>query len=349
MLHKLHFVIVLALLSLVTVLQAETSSVSGKAFYNDENTLPKNARFEVTLEDVSLADAPSVMIGKQVIDPAGQIPIYFKIDFDDAKIKLGQRYAVRAEITQGKRLLYVTDSFNPVFVGNDNHQLNLVLKRVAKVPESRIMEGMYKYMADAALFKDCVTGKYYPVAFEADNKALEEAYLKEVNGSNFFVKVELEGKIVSRSKMDGEGDENTLLVERFIRIMGLKDCTEHIANVPITNNYWKVMKLYGKEVKSDVDTGEAHILLREGLNGTGELKIVTGCQTIIGTYRIDENTIKLTRDKTGEKSENCPQLKLEEDFLLALDNTVYWRIEGEYLKLFDALDTPLAIFEAVYF
>ena len=45
------------------------------------------------------------------------------------------------------------------------------------------MSGMYSYLADAANFTECLTGARYPVAMEADNLALERAYLARARTS----------------------------------------------------------------------------------------------------------------------------------------------------------------------
>ena len=343
------FTVLFFSLFILLPLSAKESFISGQLMYIDDEVLPLNAKVEVVLEDISVMDAPSEILGEQIIDSVGQIPIIFKIQYDDEKVQLGHRYAVRAKIMHNNTLLYITDTFNPVFVGNDNKQLNIMMKRVGKIAESRVMEGMYKYMADLALFKECVTGKYYTVAFDEDSVALEKAYFNEVNGSNIFLKVELKGKIVKQTKMEGTREEDTLIVERFIRILGSSDCTEQHTKVPITNNYWKLVELYGKKPVLEVGENEAHILLRQGLNGAGALKVVTGCSTIIGNYSIEENTIQLRASTFEKKNEKCSKKVIEKEFVAALDNARYWRIEGESLKLFDEMDNLLTIFEAVYF
>jgi len=340
---------VILLVVMTSFLLSSTDFIAGKALYTNSELLPENAKFEVTLSNVSLMDISAEVIGKQTIEPAGQIPIPFKIEFNDNQIHLGQRYAVSCRITQEGKLLYVSDTMNPVFVGNDNQNLSIVMKRVGKVPETRVMEGMYKYMADAAMFKDCVTGKYYPVAFEEDSLVLEKAYLEEVNGSNFFVKVSLKGKIVQRPKIDGEGTEETLIVEKYIDILGLKDCTEHQADVPITNNYWKLLTLYDQDVKVISGEREAHILLRQGFDGRGELKVVTGCATIIGNYHIEENSVGFRANSIEKQWPNCKSAEMQKRFISALDNASYWEIEGENLKIYDEMDNVLATFEAIYF
>ena len=294
-------------------------------------------------------DVPAITIGKTLIDPAGQIPIAFKITFDDENIELGHRYAVRAKVMHKEKILYITDTLNRVFSGLNDQNMHLIMKRIGKVPQSRVMEGMYKYMADSAMFKDCITGKYYPVAFEGDNVALEKAYLKDNNGSATYIKVEVKGKVVMRPKMEGDGEEGVLYVEQFIRLEKNADCTKQHAAVPITNNYWKLMTLYAKEIKIEANEREAHILLREGLNGAGALKVVTGCNTFSGDYKLDESTIFLHVKTSEEKQEKCKNKDVEKNLLAALGSTAYWEIKGENLTLFDDMDNVLATFKAIYF
>ncbi len=328
---------------------AKELTVSGEAVYTKGEQLPKDARLEVLLEDISRADALAETMAKTVIQPVGEIPISFSLGVDDANITLGHRYAVRATLKSKGKLLYTTDTFYSVFAGGKEGHLHLVLKYVGKVPESRKMEGMYSYLADAALFKDCVTGKFYPVAFEADNRALEEAYLKDSNGSGAPMKVELQGKIVKRPKMEGKGTTDTLFVERFIRLEGKKDCKEQQLAVPISNNYWKLKRLYGEAAQTTSGAREAHILLRQGLNGAGELKVVTPCDTLTGHYKIDENSLHFQINTPDHTMPECTQQAEAQRFLSALSHTDHWRIEGEELTLFDEMNQAVAHFQAVYF
>jgi len=187
------------------------------------------------------------------------------------------------------------------------------------------------------------------VAFEGDNVALEKAYLQETNGTGSYIKVEVKAKVLKRPKMEGNSDEDTLLIEEFIRLESDADCTIQHASVPITNNYWKLMTLYGKEVKTATNERESHILLREGLNGAGALKVVTGCNILPGDYKLDENTIFFHLKTSEKKEEACKNVDIEKNFLAALARTSYWEIKGENLTLFDDIDNILATFKAIYF
>jgi len=64
--------------------------------------------------------------------------------------------------------------------------------------------GEMRYMADAALFTDCRTGRTLPIAMEADYLKMERAYLKAVVEPGAPMYVTFEGFIVPRPKMEGE-------------------------------------------------------------------------------------------------------------------------------------------------
>ncbi len=87
-----------------------------------------------------------------------------------------------------------------------------------------LMSGMYLYMADAAIFTDCRTGRNLPVAMEGDNRALEEAYLKARHHPGEALLVTLQGRIVERMPMEGPGPVAMLLPEKFHRVSPGEKC-----------------------------------------------------------------------------------------------------------------------------
>ncbi len=111
--------------------------------------------------------------------------------------------------------------------GTINSSLNYRLEtsKTAKTLEPELLlQGMYQYMADAALFQECLTSIKLPVVFEADHAALEAAYLKSVVRPGETLKIHIEGAIVQRPVIDGQGLNSQLLVKRFIRILPGKSC-----------------------------------------------------------------------------------------------------------------------------
>ncbi len=101
----------------------------------------------------------------------------------------------------------------------------LEASQTAQTLEPKVfMQGMYQYMADAALFKECITGLKLPVLFEKDNLALERAYLKVQNVPGETLKVHIEGMIIVRLGMEGDELKPHLLVNRFIKVLPNERC-----------------------------------------------------------------------------------------------------------------------------
>lgn len=92
------------------------------------------------------------------------------------------------------------------------------------VREAAVLSGEMAYMADAARFTDCSTGRSYPVAMEADFVKMERAYLAAVAEPGAWLYVQFAGTIVDRPKMDGDGSEPTVVVTRFLEVRANKRC-----------------------------------------------------------------------------------------------------------------------------
>jgi putative lipoprotein len=75
------------------------SALTGTLTYRVPRQLPPDARVRVTLEDVSLADAPASVLGEQVFPTHGrQVPLSFEVSFDPAEIDPRHSYGIRALI-----------------------------------------------------------------------------------------------------------------------------------------------------------------------------------------------------------------------------------------------------------
>jgi putative lipoprotein len=96
---------------------AWAGTLQGTATYRERVVLPADAVFEAELQDVSKAGAPAVVLGRARLDPAGQTPFRFEIAYDDAAVKAGHRYTVRATVRHQGRLLFTTDTHVPVLDG----------------------------------------------------------------------------------------------------------------------------------------------------------------------------------------------------------------------------------------
>jgi copper homeostasis protein (lipoprotein) len=96
---------------------------------------------------------------------------------------------------------------------------------------SLTLQGMFRYMADAALFEECLTGRAYPVAMEDHYIDLERAYLqadKPEPGAPLLVRIE--GDITRKPAMEGEKLVPTVVVRRFIGIWPARTCAQDVDN-----------------------------------------------------------------------------------------------------------------------
>lgn len=101
------------------------------------------------------------------------------------------------------------------------------LKRNAsyKPLEPRVpMRGMYAYMADAGIFRECTTQLKLPVAQVAENAVLERTYLGARKEPGQELLVSLEGQIAMRPNADTGMPVPTLVVERLIKVLQGADC-----------------------------------------------------------------------------------------------------------------------------
>jgi len=105
-------------------------SLSGTASIRARIALPPDAVFEAVLIDAALADAPARVLGRWRLQPAGQPPFRFTIPYRDQDLSPHGRYAVQASVRQGERLLFTTDTFNPVLLGRPNPPLQLKMVAV---------------------------------------------------------------------------------------------------------------------------------------------------------------------------------------------------------------------------
>ena len=108
-------IVSVAVASVVLAGPAQAGVLTGTATYRERIALPPDATFEVMLEDVSLADAPAKVLGRSILDPAGQPPFHFGIAYQDQAIVPNHRYAVRAVVRHRGKLLFTTDTHVPAF------------------------------------------------------------------------------------------------------------------------------------------------------------------------------------------------------------------------------------------
>lgn len=113
----------LTLLALTTLLgacqnmqPATQANFDGEVFYLQRMALPPTATLSVSLQDVSLADAPAVVLAEQNGPVKAQVPLPFHLSYDPSQVKPGHRYSVSARIEVNGKLLFIT---------TENHSVTL--------------------------------------------------------------------------------------------------------------------------------------------------------------------------------------------------------------------------------
>ena len=110
---------------------ADGPAVEGAVrFAGGEVELPEGAVVEVRLQDTSIADAPAVTLGEQVIPDARYLPVAFRIPYAPATIDERFEYTLQASVTLDGLLLYINDTVHLVLTGGAPEDLDVEVIRV---------------------------------------------------------------------------------------------------------------------------------------------------------------------------------------------------------------------------
>lgn len=210
-----------------------------------------------------------------------------------------------------------------------------------------LLAGEMTYMADAARFTECLTGRSYPVAQEGDFMKMQRGYLAAVGKPGAKLYVTFGGSITDRPNMEGRGTERAVVVRRFINAWPNETCERAQADVSLTNTYWRVVRFGDEPVQAVSGRREPHLILRKG-DGRQTVVATVGCNQLTGGYEVVGETLTFT-DLAATKMACPPPLDdLEKNLADALAKTKRWRIKGPTLELSDEAGAVVALFEAVY-
>jgi uncharacterized lipoprotein YbaY len=110
---------------------AAGARITGTVTYRERIALPPNAVVEVSLQDVSRAGAPAIVLGEQTITTGGrQVPIPFEIAYDPAAIDQRLTYSVRARISVDGQLMFTSTTATLVITRGKPTEVEIVVQRV---------------------------------------------------------------------------------------------------------------------------------------------------------------------------------------------------------------------------
>lgn len=255
----------------------------------------------------------------------------------------GREMPLQFEVV-GARTLRALD-LNGQPAGNDGRYDLASTGQLQPTDLSRGLHGMFTYMADAATFEECLTGRRYPVAMEGDYLALERAYTSLPDRApGAPVMASFDGEITRRPPMEGAGTVPTVVVRRFVGLWPGQTCERAMSHASLAPQYWRIVSLEGAPVTVAANEREPRLILR---GDQGGFLASAGGDDIKGEYVVAGNEIQFqgftapVRD-TQESRERLATL------LTALMFARSWKIQGQVLELFDASGKPVAVLEAVY-
>lgn len=209
------------------------------------------------------------------------------------------------------------------------------------------MGGEFTYLADAAAFTDCRTGRRVPVAMERAWIDVERAYLAAGRrGAPLYAVID--GAILERSRMEGSGTMPTLVVSRLVGTFPLMRCARARGTAALANTYWRVVRLADEAVTPVGGRREAHLIIRRDQGGGTRFYATVGCNAIGGAATVAGDAVTFTPGPSTLMACPDPLGARERAFQRVLREARSARIVAETMELRDAQGRPLALFESVY-
>ena len=122
--------------------RAAFGTISGTVAYREREALPDDAVVDITLDDVSLPDAPPETVAETTVLADGrQVPLPFDLRYDVSDIDPDHDYAVRAVIRSADTVLFATEA-TPVLTSGHPARVALLAVRApgaAAVPENPLL------------------------------------------------------------------------------------------------------------------------------------------------------------------------------------------------------------------
>lgn len=222
--------------------KADMKPLNVSVIYLDRRMLPPGAVLNVTLEDVSLADAPSVTLSTESMDIAGAPPYPVTLNYDANKVQANHRYSVRATVKVDDKLIMTSTSTMDPFAADAKQPLEVKLDRVAP-PQNVAPQANQPTLAGPQWQLVTLSGQAVKPGAGGDSAFIQfDATTNSVNGfagcNNFHGTLEAQtattltvGQAASTRKMCMEGME---LEQAFLASL------PEFANYSINNNILSV-------------------------------------------------------------------------------------------------------------
>ncbi|MCI5145280.1 MAG: META domain-containing protein, partial [Candidatus Electrothrix sp. AR3] len=196
------------------------------------------------------------------------------------------------------------------------------------------MQGMYSCSPNGEIFRECLSGKTFPVARGWESGKMEQACLDTLHGQKKSVFVALNARLES-----GQKKREELVPVRFIDIYPVFTCSETKSDIlTIEDNRWHLLEVDGKMLEENQAKKMVFLEVKREENW---FRGFSGCNSFAGTWRVRGKEFFFSR--TDAVRTACLEgIEVEDALLHALDNTWRYQIKNNVLHLSDRHGKVLA-------
>lgn len=206
------------------------------------------------------------------------------------------------------------------------------------------LKGLLIFEAGSARFTDCRSGRAYPLAEGGDFEALEHAYLAAGREPGGPLMVSFEGSIDDMPSLDENGDEPTVMVERFVGVWPDQTCDQALGDATLKGTEWAIRRLARTDLP--VEAEDSWLLLDDEED---RFSATVGCNQLVGAF--DQKDTRLRFGPAAATMMACPEPVDAWEAALSevLNETNSYRIVGTSLEFLDRDGHAIAAFEARYY
>jgi putative lipoprotein len=162
------------------------AEITGTVTYLQSIVLPPDAQLLVTLEDVSLQDAPAGVIAESTIPVGGkQAPLAFALEYNRRVIEKSHSYSIRAEILVGGQPRFVSGQSYPVLTHGAPDSVNVVVMAFEAEPSNAPLVGTHWRLVEltgSAVAKTPTGREPYLMLLEEEQQAVATGGCNQISG-----------------------------------------------------------------------------------------------------------------------------------------------------------------------
>lgn len=218
---------------------------------------------------------------------------------------------------------------------------------VALWPQSRRVSGQYRYLADAATFRDCATQSTYAVDGGSEAAHLQSLYLSKSRLPGEPLLARIDATLVEPRPADLEGTLPFIRVDR-VASLGAETCAPLDATPPallLGEGRWDLLEAFGEPAHTVDARALAHLTFTPSAPDRGAVSGSDGCNRFRGSYHIQNE--RLNFSQMASTLMLCQELGEQPmRFHRALNEADGWRAMGKVLEL-TRNGKVIAVFEKI--